>query len=130
MPETMTKLDSAPDWVNAICHEIDTLVFTSAFDRFSPDAELIFGSELMRGPEEMKKFFYKIDTPLSSKHELFESWSGSGRTYVRGQANLINREKQQFFDPFQWMFYHDPTNEGVLQMWRVTAGPVKTDAVV
>ena len=100
MPETMTKLEQVPDWITAICHEIDTLVFTHAFDRFTPDAEMIFGTELCRGADEMKKFFFKIDSPLSSKHEIFH-----------------------------WMVYADADKSDRLQTWRVTAGPGKTSAV-
>lgn len=128
----MTRLEEFPQWVMAICDAIDTLDFASAFDKFTPDAELIFGTEILRGAEEMKKFFFKIDSPLSSKHEIFEVWSGSGRIYVRGQADLIKKAppNQQFIGPFQWMFYEDPDDNNLLRMWRVTAGPVKTDAVV
>ena len=132
MAETMTKLEDFPEWIVAICDEIDTLEFTDAFDKFTPDAEMFFGTEVCRGPEEMKRFFVKIDSPLISKHELFEVWVGSGRTYVRGQAHLTRKASpdEQFIDPFQWMFYEDPDEEGKVRTWRVTAGPVETDAVV
>jgi hypothetical protein len=55
MAETMTTLEQVPNWIKAICDEIDTLVFTSAFDKFTPDVELIFGTEPSIGAEAMKR---------------------------------------------------------------------------
>jgi hypothetical protein len=43
MSNTLTLLDKPPDWVEALCREIDTLKFASAFDTFTPDAILAFG---------------------------------------------------------------------------------------
>ena len=107
MAETMTRLEQTPGWMTAICKEIDALVFTSAFDKFTPDAELIFGTESSFGATEMHEFFVKIDSPLISRHEIFEVWSGSGRTYARGQAQLAKKSDPhtKSVNPFQWMFY-------------------------
>ena len=68
---------------------IDQLEFSPAFDKFTPDAELIFGTEISVGAEQIKKFFIKIDSLLDSKHEIFEVWSGSGRIYVNSSLELI-----------------------------------------
>ena len=38
MSNTLTLLDKTPDWIEALCREIDTLKFASAFDTFTPDA--------------------------------------------------------------------------------------------
>ena len=132
MAEIMTKLEKAPSWITALCAGIDSLDFKDSLDRFTSDAELIFGTETSVGAEAIRKFFFKIDGPLVTKHEIFEVWSGSGRTYVMGQAELAQKSQpdQKKMDPFQWMFYHDPANNDLLRKWRVTAGPVNTDAVL
>jgi hypothetical protein len=58
----LTLLDRTPDWVEALCSEIDTLKFASAFDSFTPDAILAFGVEQITGGSAMQAFFVKIDS--------------------------------------------------------------------
>jgi hypothetical protein len=35
MSNTLTVLDGTPNWIEALCREIDTLKFASAFDTFT-----------------------------------------------------------------------------------------------
>ena len=49
MSNTLTLLDRTPDWIEALCREIDTLKFASAFDTFTPDAILAFGVKQITG---------------------------------------------------------------------------------
>jgi hypothetical protein len=42
MPNTLTLLDRTPDRMEALCREIDTPKFASAFDTFTLDAILAF----------------------------------------------------------------------------------------
>lgn len=130
MPETMTKLEQVPNWLSSLCSGLDTLSLSSPFEKFSQDVELIFGDKSSNGVEEMKAFFIHMDSPLDTKHEVFEVWSGSGRTYVRGQAELAKKQEpnSKTTVPFQWMFYDDPNDTAHLRMWRVTAGPAEAKA--
>ena len=127
MPETMTKLEHAPDWIVQLVGEIDSLVFAGAFDRFEPDADLFFGNEHSRGAEEMKAFYRKLHIPMDTKHKIFEVWSGSGRIYVLGQVDVTMKteDHKQSADPFQWMLYGDSESLDQFTTWRVSAGPMK-----
>jgi hypothetical protein len=49
MSNTLTLLDRTPDWIEALCREIDTLKFASALDTFTPDAILAFGVKQITG---------------------------------------------------------------------------------
>jgi hypothetical protein len=59
MSNTLTLLDRTPDWIEALCREIDTLKFASAFDTFTPDAILAFGVKQITGAAAMQAFFVK-----------------------------------------------------------------------
>jgi hypothetical protein len=70
MSNTFTLLDKTPDWIKALCREIDTLKFASAFDTFTPDAILAFGVKQITGASAMQAFFVKIDSPLNIDHRI------------------------------------------------------------
>jgi hypothetical protein len=54
MSNTLTLFDRTPDWIEALCREIDTLKFASAFDTFTPDAILAFGVKQITGASAMQ----------------------------------------------------------------------------
>src|SRR5450755_4251958 len=72
MSNTLTLLDTTPDWIESLCREIDTLRFASAFDTFTPDAILAFGVKQITGASAMLAFFVKIDSPLNIDHRILE----------------------------------------------------------
>lgn len=127
MPQTMTRLEDTPDWIVQLAGEIDSLIFSVAFDRFNPDADLFFGNAHSHGPDEVKEFFRKLHIPMDTKHQIYEVWSGSGRIYVLGQVNVTMKieDHKLLADPFQWMFYEDSERLNQFTTWRVSAGPME-----
>ena len=125
MAKTMSKLDTAPGWINQLVHEIDSLEFGHAFEQFAPESELSFGSHRSRGPEEIREYFRKMHIGMDTRHEIHEVWSGSAQTYVLGEVNMITKTEshENSFEPFQWMLYEDESGSGRLRRWLVTAGP-------
>jgi hypothetical protein len=80
------------NWIEALCREIDTLKFASAFDTFTPDAILAFGVKQITGASAMQAFFVKIDSPpLNIDHRILEVWDGEMTTYVRGEAEMAKQ---------------------------------------
>src|SRR6266576_5785295 len=106
MPNTLTLLDRTPDWIEALCREIDTLKFASVFDTFTPDAILAFGVKQITGASAMQAFFVKIDTPLNIDHRILEVWDGDMTTFVRGEAEMAKKAEPntKVTAPFMWLF--------------------------
>jgi hypothetical protein len=131
MSNTLTLLDRTPDWVEALCREIDTLKFASAFDTFTPDAILAFGVKQITGAPAMQAFFVKIDSPLNIDHRFLEVWDGETTTYVRGEAEMAKKTEpdKKVTAPFMWLFRRDAAN-GRFSRWFITAGPLKTESVL
>ena len=131
MSNTLTLLDKTPDWVEALCREIDTLKFASAFDTFTPDAILAFGVKQITGTSAMQAFFVKIDSPLNIDHRILEVWDGETTTYVRGEADMAKKSEpdKKLTAPFMWLFRRDVAN-GRFGRWFITAGPLKTESVL
>src|SRR6202051_1271537 len=131
MSNTLTLLDRTPGWGEALCREIDTLKFASAFDTFTPDAILAFGVKQITGAPAMQAFFVKIDSPLNIDHRILEVWDGETTTYVRGEAKMAKKTEldQKVTAPFMWLFRRDAA-DGRFSRWFITAGPLKTDSVL
>ena len=131
MSNTLTLLDRTPDWVEALCREIDTLKFASAFDTFTSDAILAFGVKQITGASAMQAFFVKIDSPLNIDHRILEVWDGETTTYVRGEAEMAKKAEPEstVTAPFMWLFRRAAA-DGRLSSWFITAGPLKTESVL
>jgi hypothetical protein len=131
MTDTLTLESRTPNWIDALCQEIDTLKFTSAFDCFSADAVLSFGVKQISGAPAMQAFFVQIDAPLDIDHRILEVWAGSTTTYVRGEADMAKKESPQIrvVAPFMWLFRREHES-GPITHWYVTAGPLATDKVL
>jgi hypothetical protein len=131
MSKTLSLLDKTPDWIDALCREIDTLEFTTAFDCFAPNAVMAFGVKQIIGAAAMQAFFVKIDGPLDIDHRLLEVWEGATTTYVRGEAGMAKKENPdaKVAAPFMWLFRRDAP--GVrFSRWFITAGPLETESVL
>ena len=131
LSNTLTLLDRTPDWIGALCREIDTLTFASAFDTFTPDAILAFGVKQITGAPTMQAFFVKIDSPLNIDHRILEVWDGDMTTFVRGEAEMAKKAEPntKVTAPFMWLFRRDAAN-GRFNRWFITAGPLKTESVL
>jgi hypothetical protein len=131
MSNTLTLLDRTPDWIEALCREIDTLKFAWAFDTFTPDAILAFGVKQITGASAMQAFFVKIDSPLNIDHRILEVWDGEMTTYLRGEAEMAKKAEPntKVTAPFMWLFRRDAPG-GRFSRWFITAGPLKTDSVL
>ena len=131
MNKTLSLLDKTPDWIDALCREIDTLEFTTAFDRFAPDAVMAFGVKQITGAAAMQAFFVKIDGPLNIDHRILEVWEGTTTTYVRGEAGMARKEKPdaKVTAPFMWLFRRD-SPERPFTRWFITAGPLETESIL
>jgi hypothetical protein len=131
MSNTLTLQDRTPDWVEALCREIDTLKFASAFDTFTPDAILAFGVKQITGASAMQAFFVKIDSPLNIDHRILEVWDGETTTYVRGEAEMTKKAEpyRKVTAPFMWLFRRDAP-DGHFSRWFITAGPLATESVL
>jgi hypothetical protein len=132
MTRTLRLADKTPDWIVSLCKEIDTRKFEHAFDRFAQDAQMHFGAQTFRGAPSMKDFFVKIDSQLEISHRILETWSGDGYHFVRGEADMAKKDQplQKVTGPFMWVFEGSIEVDGGIVVWRVTAGPLKTDAVM
>lgn len=102
MPQTLVKVDRAPEWIQQFNDEIDTLEFGPSFDKVGPDVAWNFGVTKGTGGEELKKFFHGIDDKLDTKHSLVEAWSGGDIHIVRGEASLkpSDGSKPAIMDPY------------------------------
>jgi hypothetical protein len=131
MSNTLTLLNTTPDWIEALCREIDTLKFSSAFVSFTPDAVMTFGVKQITGAPAMQSFFVKIDSPLNIDHRILEVWEGETTTYVRGEAEMAKKTEPdtKVTAPFMWLFRRDAP-AGRFSRWFITAGPLETDSVL
>jgi hypothetical protein len=123
MTKTLSLLDKTPDWIDALCREIDTLEFTTAFDCFAPNAVMAFGVKQITSAAAMQAFLVKIDGPLNIDHRILEVWEGATTTYVRGEAGMAKKEKPdaKVTAPFMWLFRRD-SPESPFAHWFITAG--------
>ena len=123
MSNTLTLLHGTPDRVEALCREIDTLKFASAFDTFTPDAILAFGVKQITGAPAMQAFFVKIDSPLNIDHRILEVWDGETEMAKKAEP------ESTVTAPFMWLFRRAAA-DGRLSSWFITAGPLKTESVL
>jgi hypothetical protein len=82
----------APDWILQLFDELDALDFGTAFERFTADTELEFGTARVKGAEAMKAFFINMDSSLNVKHHILEYWYGRNVRIVRGDIFLSSKD--------------------------------------
>ena len=132
MPQTLTKVDRAPEWIQQFSDEIDTLEFGPGFARVGADVPWNFGATKGTGREELETFFHGIDDPLDTKHRLVECWSGDDIHIVRGEADLKPKDgsKPVMTDPFLWIFYMHADDHERLERLFIVNGPVQTKSIL
>ncbi len=94
MPEVLRRRDETPSWVTSLLSEIDTLQFGPEFERFLPDADLMFGAMHAKGVAAIRKLFIRLTGELTTKHRVHEFWSGSYTNVLRGDVELARRNDE------------------------------------
>ncbi|MFE9425742.1 nuclear transport factor 2 family protein [Kitasatospora sp. NPDC006697] len=135
MTATTTDRGEAPGWVNAFMHEIDTLEFATAFaTNLDQNTEMIFGTARVHGVEAIKDFFVQIDAPLTTTHEVIETWTVGDVLILRGEATIAKKTEPDNLvrAPFTHIFYLDQSDEAAprVRCLHITAGPVETSALL
>jgi hypothetical protein len=123
----------APLWVRQIMDEIDTLTFADGFAHLTEDTEMYFGTAHIVGVEAIQAFFVKIDEPLHITHEVLEFWTAPGGVcLLRGEATMAKKTTpdQVVRAPFMHIFYLADEETARIATWRITAGPLQTEAVL
>ncbi len=130
MSKTLIHQEHAPEWVQQIFREIDTLQFGPGFAHLTEHTEMQFGTATIRGVEAIKAFFIKIDSPLEIEHRIHDFWDGGDTKILRGDAVLRRKGSAEapVTTPLMQIFYL--AAEGVVARWFIVNGPIKTDAVL
>ncbi|WP_030674367.1 hypothetical protein [Streptomyces rimosus] len=132
MPHTATPT-ATPEWVLQIMREIDTLSFGEGFAHLTDETEMFFGTAHVVGVQAIKAFFVKIDEPLHITHEVLESWTtADGVCFLRGEATMAEKTDPGTVvrAPFMHIYYLDRQEPPRVKTLRITAGPLRTDAVL
>ncbi|MFZ3598122.1 nuclear transport factor 2 family protein [Streptomyces sp. BH104] len=132
MPHTASAT-AVPGWVLRFMEAIDTLEFSAGFAPLTEDTDLYFGTAHIRGVEAIKDFFVKIDAPLNITHEVLEYWTADGGVrLLRGEATMARKSEPEHVvrAPFMHIFYLDQEDPVRVRTLRITAGPLRTDAVM
>ncbi|MFD4629679.1 nuclear transport factor 2 family protein [Streptomyces sp. NPDC058284] len=94
---------------------------------------MYFGTAHVHGVEAIKAFFVKIDEPLVITHEVLEFWAaGDGVRLLRGEATMARKSEPDRVvrAPFMHIFHLADEEEIRIRELRITAGPLRTDAVM
>ena len=67
MQEILRSRDEPPSWLIGLLRETDTLQFGPEFERFVPDADLMFGAMHAKGIENIKALFVSLTGALTTK---------------------------------------------------------------
>lgn len=124
---------ACPEWVLQIMREIDTLTFGDGFAHMTSDTEMYFGTARVVGVEAIKTFFVEIDEPLDITHDVLEFWTAvDGVCLLRGEATMAKKTEPDKIvrAPFMHIFYLDDAEPTRIKTLRITAGPLRTDAVM
>ncbi|WP_234341005.1 nuclear transport factor 2 family protein [Streptomyces sp. NRRL S-1813] len=92
-----------------------------------------FGTAHVHGAQAVKAFFVKIDEPLHIAHKILEFWAtGDGVCLLRGEATMARKTEPDRVvrAPFMHIFYLADEEAIRVRELRITAGPLKTDAVM
>ncbi|MFF5405065.1 nuclear transport factor 2 family protein [Streptomyces misionensis] len=120
-----------PTWVRQLMHEIDTLDFGEAFTRTTDDTEMFFGTAHVVGAEAIKAFFVKIDEPLHIEHTVLECWEApDGVLFLRGEATMAKKTAPGTTVRAPFMHLYRLDGGGTIRTIHITAGPLRTDAVM
>ncbi|MFJ2170838.1 nuclear transport factor 2 family protein [Streptomyces griseofuscus] len=120
-----------PGWVGQLMREIDTLDFGAGFARMTDETEVFFGTAHVVGEEAAKAFFVKIDEPLHISHTVLECWQApDGVLFLRGEAVMAKKTDPDTVVRGPFMHLYRLDDRGRIRSLHVTAGPLRTDAVM
>ncbi|MEU7164066.1 nuclear transport factor 2 family protein [Streptomyces morookaense] len=120
-----------PGWVEQLMREIDTLDFGEGFARTTDDTEMFFGTAHVVGAEAIKAFFVKIDEPLHIEHTVLECWEApDGVLFLRGEATMAKKTDPDTTVRAPFMHLYRLDGSGMIRTIHITAGPLRTDAVM
>ncbi|MFJ9930070.1 MULTISPECIES: nuclear transport factor 2 family protein [Streptomyces] len=120
-----------PTWVRQLMREIDTLDFGEGFARTTDDTEMFFGTAHVVGAEAIKAFFVKIDEPLHIEHTVLECWEApDGVLFLRGEATMAKKTAPDTTVRAPFMHLYRLDDSGTIRTIHITAGPLRTDAVM
>jgi hypothetical protein len=122
-----------PEWILKFMDAIDTLSFEEGFAPLTEDADMFFGTAHIRGVEDIKAFFVKIDEPLNIAHEVLEFWvADNGVRILRGESTMARKSEPDHVlrAPFTHIFYLADEDPVRVRELRITAGPLETDSVM
>ena len=91
MADTLTRSDSIPEWITQYLLDIESGRFKDGFSYLEPNAELLFGTQKVRGRHRIKQFFSLLFSPLIMKHDVSEYWDGSPVKMLRGRLLIAKR---------------------------------------
>jgi len=91
--DQMMKSVATPLWMLDLFKAIDTLDVspTSGFAVFADDIEMMFGSNLVKGIAEVKKFFVTFDTPFKTVHNVTAVWQVGNAFVMQGSADMLKK---------------------------------------
>jgi hypothetical protein len=91
--DQMMKSVATPLWMLDLFKAIDTLDMspTSGFAVFADDIEMMFGSNLVRGIAEVKKFFVTFDIPFKTVHNVTGVWQVGNAFVMQGSADMLKK---------------------------------------
>ena len=125
----LRRRDEPPTWLISLLHEIDTLQFGPEFERFCPDADLMFGAMHAKGVTAIKRLFISLTRALATQHRVHEFWAGRHTNLFRGDVAMFKRDatSQTIVVPTAQFFVMSGRGLDRIETLRVVVGPLGFD---
>ena len=129
MNEILRHQDEPPGWLISLLHEIDTLQFGPEFERFCPDADLMFGAMHAKGVTAIKRLFVSLTQALTTQHRVHEFWAGRHINLFRGDVAMVKKNaiSQTIVVPTAQFFVMGGRRLDRIETLRVLVGPLGFD---
>ena len=129
MNEVLRHQHEAPGWLIGVLREIDTLQFGPEFERFLPNAELMFGAMHVKGLAGIMNLFVRLTADLTTRHEVHEFWSGRQTNLFRGDVEMVKRAdaSRKIVAPTVQFFIMGGRRFDRIAVLRIVVGPMGFD---
>ena len=129
MHEVLRHHDEAPGWLLGVLKEIDALQFGPEFERFLPDAELMFGAMHARGLTAIMNLLLDLTGDLTTRHTVHEFWSGTHTKLFRGDVAMFKKlnASRAIVAPTVQFFTMGGRRLDRIAVLRIVVGPVGFD---
>ena len=129
MHEILRHQHEPPGWLIGVLREIDTLQFGPEFERFLPDAELMFGAMHARGATAIRNLFVSLTADLRTQHRVHEFWSSRRTKLFRGHVEMVKKldVSQTIVAPTVQFFIMGGRRLDRIAVLRIVAGPLGFD---